>query len=467
MERNSYLYVALSALLMFAPAKAGCPSTCNCSNGFIDCSRSSLEAVPDFENTDVHPNVIDLSENEIINIGSTDLSFDESSNVLVVYLNDNSLLDINEKAFLEMPQLQEVYLNRNLLEGIPDNLIEGNDNLVLLDLSGNYFSENTPRLRSQSLEILDLSSSKMSSFTADNIKYLPNLKVLNLRYNNIKYIDLSVFQNRSLLGVDLYYNIWECSSRTIELFDFLVTKNLTEIKEPIKCAHEDGSYSNIYTKEGPVPEQEYMQIPQSDSQVIEDSRDGFIPESDADQGISDDTYDEMTFGGLDDEVVEDDLIPSGNNNAVEGASDDVDDEDNIVDIIREMVSASNDNENENHDDNADGAKVEDALKEVLLEFSEQPTANDSTSNIIINEEVNIIMFGGENDPPLEREFYRFYFTDNLIVLIGVSAFILTFMSGIIIGFYAIGNRSFARMRSRRDINASTNTLISKLTDDIA
>lgn len=464
MEKYSYLYVALSALLLISPVKAGCPSTCTCSSDFINCSRASLEAVPYFESTDVHPGVIDLSENEIINIGSTDLSFDGSSSVQVVYLNDNSLLDVNEKAFLEMPDLQEVYLNRNLLEGVPDNLIDGNENLVLLDLSGNYFSENTPSLHSQSLEILDLSSSKISSFTEDNIKYLPNLKVLNLRFNNIRYIDSSIFQNRSLLGVDVYYNIWECSSKTIELFDFLVTKNLTEIKEPIRCAHDDGSYSDIYTKEGPVPEQEYLQSPQFDSQVIEDSRDGFIPDTNADQGISEDTYDEISFGGLDDEKLdlpsEDDLIPSGNNNAVDSPSDNVDDEDNNTDILRAILSDSNDNEN-NINTN------EEPLKEVLQESLAQPTANDSTANIIINEEVNIIMFGSENDPPMEREFYRFYFTDNLIVLIGVSAFILTFMSGIIIGFYAISNRSFARMRSRRDINASTNTLISKLTDDIA
>lgn len=453
MGKYSYVYIALSLLLLSSRAKAGCPSTCACTSDSINCSRASLDAVPYFESTDVHPTVIDLSENAIINIASTDLSFDGSGSVQVVYLNDNSLLDVNEKAFLEMPELQEVHLNRNLLGGVPDNLIDGNDKLVLLDLSENYFSETTPSLHSQSLEILDLSSSKIASFTEENIKYLPNLKVLNLSYNNIKHIDISVFQNRSLLGVDVYFNIWECSSKTVELFDFLVGKNLTEIKDPIKCAHEDGSYSNIYTREGPVSEQEYsMQIPQFDSQVIEESKDGFLPDlPDADQGISEEIYDEIN---IDDEKLEG--------------------EDNTVDILNEMISADdNEADNDGNGDNAElsSAEVEDAVKEALEGILEQPDgANDTAANIVINESVNIIMFGAENsDPPLEREFfpYRFYFTDNLVVLIGVSAFILTFLSGIIIGFYAIGNRSFSRMRSRRDINASTNTLISKLTDDIA
>lgn len=597
MDKN-YTGLLILAFLSIALAttNAGCPSKCTCSEAVVNCTSVFLEAVPNFESLDVAPTSIDLSVNEIINIESTDFSFDGSSKVQYLYLADNSILDVQESAFLEMSELQEIYLARNLLESVPPMLIEENRNLVLLDLSGNFFDMNSLELHSDSLEVLDLSSSKISSFTEDNIQYLPNLKVLNLRFNNLKFIEPSVFNKPNLLSVDVYYNVWECNQNTIDLFNFLVLRNLTEIKDPIKCITDDQNYKDIYTRNGPVIaslnveesnkiETEPKDVPdyydlrddaeltwepypyESDLQQILDTAEGEEQQEQFEQKEEDqqeedqqdeDQQDEQEEAReedeeLDDDDDEDEDIDKQEEENREEEKEETnkqqkeDGEEYVEEERAQQQDEEETEENENYqkqqyeqdeqreqeyelreeepheqeknveeqegelqgqeDDNKDQGDMraneseetqfekeeqeqrereerlkqeeEEMEKKVLAILQSQQDYQEASENdkteeedsssidiAIIREQHYFVVYQPDTAEPDQTD-YQFYFTNNLAVLIGVTAFILAFLFGTFVGLCTMSKSIARRSWRRRDMTSSTSTLISKLSQDIA
>lgn len=246
--------ILFTIVTLVATVNAGCPSMCECSEGLVGCRSELLEGVPNFESLDVTAETIDLSDNSIFSIFATDFSFDGNENVKYLYLNNNHIADIHEMAFSELKNVREINLNTNSLDSIPPMFVADNTQLVSLDLSNNFFDLITPEIYSETLEVLDLSSTKISSFGEANIKYMPNLKIINLSYNRLNVIEPSVFAENlpNLLAVDLTGNIWNCDQKTIDLFDFLTNKGLTDVIEPVKCKTEDDFYQDIYTSSGPV-----------------------------------------------------------------------------------------------------------------------------------------------------------------------------------------------------------------------
>lgn len=389
--------VLLVAVLAVSAARAGCPSKCRCMKQAVNCTGGGLESVPSFEGLELQPSAIDLSFNEIMTIGSMDFNFDAAADIKVLNLTDNSIFDVSERAFLEMTGLQEIYLAKNLLEVVPDLFVEDNSNLVLLDLSGNFFEEDTPKIHSQTLEALDLSLSKISTFTEENVMYIPNLKILNLSNNNLQIVDPAVFDALpNLISVNVYYNIWECSEKTIHLFDYLLSRNLTEISDPVRCLNEQKLFLEIYTKEG---------------------------------------------GGVDINQIA------------------------LEELMKEELEENDEDYlyNDDEESTADQPVADKELQEIAEEIANSSSIEPSM-DVVINEDVNIFVLG-QPDTFFERK-YQYFFTDSLVVLVAAMAFVLTFLSGLFIGFCVVG-RSNMRLRSRRNMNSSTSTLISKLTEDIA
>ncbi|CAH1160198.1 unnamed protein product [Phaedon cochleariae] len=206
---------------------SSCPSTCNCTENAVSCMNNGLTVIPNLENLDNNPTIIDLSGNNLNEIGPDDLSFDKTLQVKEIYLNNSEVIDISCEAFDEMDNLQELYLGENLLNNVPEDFVEDLPNLLLLELSGNQFSGNMPIIKSTSLEVLSLANSKITNVTADALRYLPNLKMLLLQQNNIKIIDPEVFERlpSDNFSVKLSYNAWECNCETAELFEYLARKN--------------------------------------------------------------------------------------------------------------------------------------------------------------------------------------------------------------------------------------------------
>ncbi|KAG5899976.1 hypothetical protein JTB14_034545 [Gonioctena quinquepunctata] len=241
----------LPFLTLYQLSEAGCPAVCNCSETSVLCMENGLETIPSFRTLENDPVIIDLSGNKIDIIGPDDLSFEKTNLVKEVYLNKSDIFDIDYEAFDEMENLQELYLADNLLNSIPDNLIEDLPNMVLLDLSNNYFSGKMPVIKSQSLEVLALANCKITTITSDSLKHLPNLRILILQQNNIKFVDPKVFESvPKMFFVRLSYNMWECSCKTMELFEFLARKKFVDSSEPYKCSANGGKSVDIFGKRG-------------------------------------------------------------------------------------------------------------------------------------------------------------------------------------------------------------------------
>ncbi|EFA02096.1 slit homolog 1 protein [Tribolium castaneum] len=218
--------------------QGGCPIRCTCTQNSITCVQSSLEYVPYFESLDNNPVIIDLSGNPITLIDIDDFSFDKSDQVKEIYLNSTSLSIIDDHAFDELENLQELYLSDNLLHYFPEEIIRSNENMVLLDLSSNYFAE-MPKIQSKSLEVLAIANSRIERIGDDALDALPNLRILLLQQNNLKSVNPVIFSGmNNLFFVGLAHNPWLCDCKTVELFEFLISKRFVDVTEPVRCQNE-------------------------------------------------------------------------------------------------------------------------------------------------------------------------------------------------------------------------------------
>ncbi|XP_057672319.1 protein slit-like isoform X2 [Diorhabda carinulata] len=225
--------------------EARCPSMCNCTQETVFCISRNIEKIPNFDPLENNPVVIDLSGNKIALIGPDDLSFEKSMYVKELYLNYSEIIDIDNEAFDDLENLQELYLGDNLLRVIPDDFIQELTDMVLLDLSGNPFEGEMPVIKSESLELLALSNCQITKVSSEALKYLPNLRMLLLHENNIQYINPEVFEPLSEIFLKLSYNTWMCNCKTMELFDYLSQKNFIDTSEPYQCIFNNVSY-NIF-----------------------------------------------------------------------------------------------------------------------------------------------------------------------------------------------------------------------------
>ncbi|KAF2900247.1 hypothetical protein ILUMI_05938 [Ignelater luminosus] len=233
-------------LNVYAFGKTDCPSKCKCDKTTIRCTEKSLTVIPDFKRITIRLTTLDLGSNDIEEVKMVHFYSKKLETVQQLLLNDNSVYLIEASAFATLRDLQYLDLSNNLLEDIPHDVVKKNQNLTKLNLSGNLFNSKAPVLVSSSLKILDLSVSKITSFTESNLKGLPNLKVLYLYSNNLKYIDYDIFVNVRLQQIDLFYNPWKCDCNTVKMFNYLESNNMTKIDKPVQCMHKNKWYEDIH-----------------------------------------------------------------------------------------------------------------------------------------------------------------------------------------------------------------------------
>lgn len=397
MKFKIFTFLTFIILLSTKTVSASCPSMCKCSDNLLSCKSEFLEDVPNFDSLEVEPEAIDLSGNSIFSIAAADFSFDGNENVKYLYLNNNHIVDIQENAFSELKNLRELSLNMNSLDSVPSMFVADNTELVSLDLSNNFFDLTTPEIYSESLEVLDLSSTKISRFEEANIKYLPNLKVINLSYNRIQSIEATIFENLpNLLVVDLTGNFWECNQKTIDLFNFLTDKGLTDVTEPVKCITEDGFYQDIYTSSGPVDifsisleglndnqEQEKVDETNNQEELEEpDALKGNVATEDENKGGEENFYEE-TNNDEEDQYVNDEGLQDDNQEAANS-------EDNNNKNLGDLTDDTLDKlvvETPQNDEELDGNEKtldDKSLEEVILKQTGKNNVEDITDTDVID-----------------------------------------------------------------------------------
>jgi len=245
--------IVIVSSIPFTYGVPNCPAKCKC-NVTIKCTRRELTAVPDMKKITAGPTTVDLSENDIEEIKSVSFSMKKLETLQSLLLSDNSILSIETGSFSSLPNLQYLDLSNNLLRHFPSEGIKKNSKLTNVNLSGNLFVSKTPELISDSLKILDLSFSKVSTFTKNNLKGLPSLQTLYLNANSLKHVDYNIFVGVGLKHVNLAHNSWHCNCDTIKLFDYLVKAEMTQISidKPIQCMQRNKWYEDIYDSNGPI-----------------------------------------------------------------------------------------------------------------------------------------------------------------------------------------------------------------------
>ncbi|KAK9875848.1 hypothetical protein WA026_009635 [Henosepilachna vigintioctopunctata] len=243
-------YVSVFSIILLSTALAGCPSKCICSKNKVKCVEKSLFSVPNFESLENEPDIIDISSNEIDYIQNFDFSFDKAKYVMILYLNDSKIIDIDDTAFKELINLREMYLSNNLLSDLPKNAFKYNKNLISLDLSHNLF-RNMPKIISHSLKTLNLINSGIVNIEEDRFIDLPDIEYLYLQRNNIRIIHVDMFKYLpKLIVVELQYNAWKCTCETVEMFNYLSANSLVNIEEPFQCKTKNDFFITFFDNFG-------------------------------------------------------------------------------------------------------------------------------------------------------------------------------------------------------------------------
>ncbi|XP_042913314.2 leucine-rich repeat transmembrane neuronal protein 4-like [Parasteatoda tepidariorum] len=156
-------------------------------------------------------------------------TFDPCPSLQLVKLDKNNLITVD--GLFQNPSLMSINLSFNALSTIPENLFNNLENLMVINLEGNFirsigncFAQNyrleyinlsNNMIKScnntfhslQSLKTIDLRDNSLSSITRNHFSSLPLLEELIISQNNISQIDSEAFsQLEGLKKIDLSRN---------------------------------------------------------------------------------------------------------------------------------------------------------------------------------------------------------------------------------------------------------------------
>ncbi|XP_063408226.1 leucine-rich repeat-containing G-protein coupled receptor 4-like [Mytilus trossulus] len=198
----------------------GCPNMCDCSGTNIDCEFKGLTQIPDMIPSDTTR--LDLARNSIISIEQN--AFVGLSSLQILYLAGNSITSIDDNAFKGLSSLQILDLSRNSITSIEGIAIEG----------------------LASLEELDLSHNSITSIAENAFEGLTSLQQLYLNDKSITSIDTNVFagitslQNLNVnsitsIGSNSFFGL--TSLQRLVLFDNIITSIEDNAFEGLSSLH--------------------------------------------------------------------------------------------------------------------------------------------------------------------------------------------------------------------------------------
>lgn len=229
------LIVSIGGLLVRSSA---CPSPCVCKwkggKQTAECGGHKLLTIPDGLSADTQ--VLNFSHNALSVLQSERFQKMELINLQKIYLVNNDLIRINDRAFRGLSNLVELDLSENSLTAIPTETFQDYSSLMRLSLSGNPIRElKTSAFKYLSyLTTLELSNCQISHIEDEAFIGMDNLEWLKLDGNRIRNIRGDRILPESLNGINLHGNRWTCDCKLIDIHQWLTTKNIPQAEEP-KC----------------------------------------------------------------------------------------------------------------------------------------------------------------------------------------------------------------------------------------
>lgn len=203
----------------------------------VECSSSFLENIP--TNIDPGTQVLNFTGNSL-QILKSDRFFEMNLiNLQKIYLCRNQLTRIHDKAFRGLSNLVELDLADNMLTTIPTETFQDYSSLMRLTLNGNPIRElksNAFRYLSF-LTTLELSNCQIERIDDEAFFGMDNLEWLKLDGNRIGTIKGGNILPKSLHGINLYSNRWNCDCNMIDLHAWLINYNIPQQIEDPKCLY--------------------------------------------------------------------------------------------------------------------------------------------------------------------------------------------------------------------------------------
>ncbi|XP_048397009.2 nyctalopin isoform X1 [Stegostoma tigrinum] len=158
------------------------------------------------------------------------------SHLKYLNLQDNQIAVIHHKGFKHCVELEYLYLNDNLLRNLPEFAFQELTLLKMLNLGGNVLVNVSRTWFSQlvELEVLYLDRNAISYIEEGAFENLTSLISLHLNSNKLTSLPLSVFQPVYFLGrLYVFRNPWDCDCRVEWLKDWMESYGLVR---DIPCA---------------------------------------------------------------------------------------------------------------------------------------------------------------------------------------------------------------------------------------
>ncbi|KAH8410380.1 hypothetical protein KR215_001235 [Drosophila sulfurigaster] len=239
MPRPLELIIAIALLLLQLQQLFACPpEVCVCKwkggKQTVECGGQQLAALP--EGMDPGTQVLNFSGNGLQVLQSERFLRMDLLNLQKIYLSRNQLMRIHEKAFRGLTNLVELDLSENALSLVPSETFQDYSSLMRLSLSGNPIRElKTSAFRHLSfLTTLELSNCQVERIENEAFVGMDNLEWLRLDGNRIAFIQGAHILPKSLHGISLHSNRWNCDCRLLDVYSWLVSHNIPLAEEP-KC----------------------------------------------------------------------------------------------------------------------------------------------------------------------------------------------------------------------------------------
>ncbi|XP_017065518.1 uncharacterized protein LOC108104127 [Drosophila eugracilis] len=234
----SGLHFLIALLALLALTRACPPEVCVCKwkggKQTVECGGQQLSNLP--EGMDPGTQVLNFSGNTLQVLQSERFLRMDLLNLQKIYLSRNQLIRIHEKAFRGLTNLVELDLSENALQNVPSETFQDYSSLMRLSLSGNPIRElKTSAFRHLSfLTTLELSNCQVERIENEAFVGMDNLEWLRLDGNRIGFIQGPHILPKSLHGISLHSNRWNCDCRLLDIHSWLVNYNIPLAEEP-KC----------------------------------------------------------------------------------------------------------------------------------------------------------------------------------------------------------------------------------------
>jgi len=156
--------------------------------------------------------LVEISHNEIGRIQAGTFKDLPALTTLNLTSNRGEPMDLDVGAFENLPNLEHLYLNDNMIRELKNGVFRGLTNLILLDLSNNRIQKLNPEIFSdlESLQFINLDDNELSAPDVGLFKGLENLQNISMNGNgleNFEKLDLILEESvyyvsyRRVLGV--------------------------------------------------------------------------------------------------------------------------------------------------------------------------------------------------------------------------------------------------------------------------